>query len=99
MTEYPDYEPIVPQGVRVAQAAARVLEVVEERGTSDQVARLRQSFEGSMPPAANTPRGVLFMAEALATTAELVDGLLAEREPKRGRGRPPKNRPEEGDAA
>lgn len=100
MTEDPSYTPIVPQGVRVAQAATRVLEVVEERGTPDQVARLRQSFEGSTPPSANTQRGVLFMAEALATMAEMVDGLLAEREPKRGRGRPPKKRhDEEGNAA
>lgn len=99
MTEDPNYTPIIPQGVRVAQASARVLEVIEERGTPDQVERLRQSFQGEKPPAANTPQGVLFMAEALATMAELVDGLLAEREPKRGRGRPPKNTPEEGEAA
>lgn len=92
-----DYTPIVPQGVRVAEAAARVLRVVEERGTPDQVARLRQSFEGATPPKANTPQGVLFMAEALATTTEMVEGLIKEREPKHAGGRPRKSRRDEGD--
>jgi hypothetical protein len=99
MTEDPNYTPIVPQGVRVAQASARVLELVEERGTRDQAERIRQTFAGGKPPPANNPHWALFAAEAMATMADLVDTLMAEREPKRGRGRPPKNKPEEGDAA
>lgn len=92
MTEDQNYTPIVPQAERVAQASARVLSVIEERGTPDQRERIRLSMGGSAtPPPAHHPRWSLFAGEALASLAEMVEKLMKEAEPKRGRGRPRKN--------
>lgn len=98
LTEDQNYTPIVPQHQRVSEASTRVLEVISSRGNPEQVERLRQTLDqAGTPPLANNPAWPIFAAEAMATVAELVDGLLAEREPKRGRGRPRKAPSEEGE--
>jgi hypothetical protein len=88
-----NYIEIQPQAVRVAEASKRVLSVIEERGTPDQVERVRSTFTSSAPPPAHHPMWPLFAAEAIATLAELTDRLLKEHEPKRGRGRPRRSQP------
>lgn len=84
-----DYERIVPQSVRVAQASTRALEVIERRGSAEQIERVKQSYPGSTPPPANHPHWSLYAGEVIAVFGELMDAVLAQRESKRGR--PPKN--------
>lgn len=99
MTEDQNYTPIQPLSELVAEASETTLRVIEQRGSEEQARRIRQTFDSAKPPRANDSRWLLFAAVAMATLAEMTEELMKAQEPKRGGGRPRKNRPEEGDGA